>query len=204
MKYSRTVVVGLIISGLLIPQSAAVGSTAVNSRHKSWSAAANALGDRGTLWQPTYAAGLKLGGGVHVIAFGRTGDSKSTYSYKATSVSAGYGKRTRNFSINEKWARTMWAAKSQPDPGQRPIGVVTITMGATGDRVKASVFANCGIHDSGESTSNKKTCSERDVLRTGGYLTMQSKSTGTDLVIQSNGLTYRELLRIASGLRAVN
>jgi hypothetical protein len=198
MKYSRTAivglgVVGLVVVGLLISQSVAVASNVLNSRHKSWSAASNTLGDRGTLYQPTFTAGLKISGGVQVIAFGRKGNSTSTYSYASTSVSAAYGKRAKNFNINEKWAKTAWAVKLQPDPSQGRVGAVKIPMGMTGSMVRAEVFANCG----------DRKCSQRDVMRTGGYLTVKSKLTSTDIVIQSNGLTFNELLRVVSGLKPV-
>jgi hypothetical protein len=66
-------------------------------------------------------------------------------------------------------------------------------MGSPGNMVKVEVSANCG----------ERKCSQRDVMRTGGYLTVQSKLTKTGIVIQSNGLTYKEVVRIVSGLKPV-
>ena len=195
------------ISTVAIP--VAHGAENINDNYPTWSKASAVLGERGTLYAPTYKAGLSLSDKIQVIAFQRIGQSAATRSYKMTSATGMYGKISKNFILSEKWATSAWAAEPQPDLARRPVGRVTLQREVNGKRVavKVHIFANCdrNVYVTGE--VDRVSCIKRDVLRYGGYLGMRlpastagKNATGTDIVIQTKGLTYAQLLRIASGL----
>lgn len=119
----------------------------------------------------------------------------------------------RGFSVNEKWAGTAWAAAPQFDSASRPIGSTKVTRLENGNAtvVTAKVFANCDISVFNPSLAVRKTCNKNDVKRYGGSLTMRAESVDlfgetrrTDFVIQSEDLTYGQIVAIAANMKKVD
>lgn len=213
MKYLTFLMAGLALIALVLSPLTAHGTQSINTSFRTWEAAAEKLGDRGELFQPTYSAGLKIADKIQVLAFGRSGNTSRTFKYRMTGVNAVYGNFAKGFSVNEKWSGTAWAAIPQVDPASRPVGNVKIKRLESGRTkvITARVFANCNISVHSPEVAPRKSCIKRDVKRFGGYLTMQAESVNslgatskTDLIIQSKALTYDQLVRIATGMQKVS
>ncbi len=213
MKFHKFVPIAAIAFLLLLPTVGAHGSQAVNSSFRTWDGASAELGLRGNLFEPRFTARLKLNDKIQVLAFGRTGASPRDYSYRMTSVNAAYGGFTQGFTVDQKWSGTAWAAVPQLDPISRPIGTFDFMRMENGRPVKAEakLFANCDISSRETGVVQRKKCSQRDVKRFGGHAIMKLMSTnsvggvrGTDLVIQSKGLSFSQLMRVVRSMEKVN
>lgn len=179
----------------------------------SWSQAASMLGTAGSLWQPSRTLGTGLDGKIDVVASNLAFANGSVTSGD-TLAGATYGTAKRGFQIDEKWADTGWAADPAYDTAMAPVDTVTIRLGTPGQRidVKATVLANCWkVNKKDPQPAPKKfRCTPADVAKTGGVLQMTAKPASTmtapgntTVVIQSTGMTYRELIAVARGLRQV-
>ena len=150
---------------------------------------------------------------IQVLAFGRTGNSSRDFNYRKTSVNAIFGGFKRGFSVDQKWSGTAWAAAPQFDSASRPVGTFRVTRIENGRamKVSAKLFANCDSASRETGTVHRTKCGKLDIKRFGGYLTMKVESEnafgelrGTDLVIQSKGLTFGQLVKIAEGMEKVD
>lgn len=196
-----------MISSALFPLSANAATT-VSGKFANWASAARELGVGGGLYQPQYRAGLKQDGPIEVLAFG--GGSNPARPYAQTSAAASFGNTNRNFIIDQKWANTKWAASPTVNPARRPVGKVKLTLDS-GAKVSAIVYANCNVAVADESLPTRKKCLPRHVLAFGGSLEFEtpaswstSSQARNDVVIRSRGLSYAQLLKIASGLEKVS
>lgn len=208
----------LLFTGLVATGSQAAPSN-VNESVNTWGKAAAELGVNGSLYQPRYRAGLKQISKIDVLGIKRKGNSPETYTYRQTYAGTTYKKGNKSFSIDEKWADTEWAAEPTTDVASRPVGgtgsagVVTIRLGDPGMKttVKAKIYANCDVTVYDTGIKDRKTCIKRDVKRYGGTLVMTAKPASTmtepgrtTVVIDSVGLTYAQLIKIASNLKQVS
>ena len=100
----------------------------------------------------------------------------------------------------EKFAKTKWAARRVADPGQRIVAQPIIKMNATGVKVRAIIYANCAVLDSGAALESKNRCSKADVKSFGGLLVLDTPEE-TSIIIESIGLTFQQIIAIARGLR---
>ena len=183
----------------------------------SWQEAASQLGTAGSLWEPARTAGLKRTKPIDVIADGltfasgraRSGDTFAGATYGAT---RGASASRPSFTIVEKWADTGWAAEPATSTSMARVGSTPIRLGSPGTdvTVTAQVFANCFVQPSSGNPKNVPAgyrCSKADVARTGGVLRMTARPASTmtepgrtSIVITSTGLTYAQLVAIASSL----
>lgn len=167
----------------------------------SYSAADQALAGEVLLWEPSYTAGLLRAREIDVLAY-RSGRSKATF------VGSTYGKRVPSFTIAQKGSGSSWAAKPVEHPSERLVETVSLRIGAPGAErpARARIYANCSPADQAEVAR----CERRDVARFGGALVLLARTTSggtptaTDVRIDSTGLSYRQLVRLASGLRPVD
>lgn len=158
--------------------------------------ATTVLGDSAVLWRPTYTASLRRKGPIDVIAYGKPAK-------RATFAGATYGKRIPSFTIAQKGAQTRWAATPVDHENQALVASVPIRIGDPGSKrvVRARVYANCA----GEDRPTRR-CTEADVARFGGTIVLLARTSvdgkpqATDIRLDSNGLSYRQLLRVARGL----
>lgn len=220
MTARRSILAGLTSLALAItvaPMANAADSvdTSVNTTVDTWQKAADELGTAGSLWEPNFTAGLAQRGQIAVIADGITVENGQVTGGD-TFAGAAYGaRRTPRISLAERWSGTGRAGDPATDIRRAPVGTVTIRLGDPGTqiRVPATVYANCYTKaTSGDAPPPPKSlrCSRADVLRYGGTLTMTAKPpsamTGpgtTAIQIDTTGLTYRQLLRVASSLQQV-
>lgn len=131
------------------------------------------------------------------------------------SVSATYGNNTRGFSILETYDGFTSALDAMPDRSAAPVGTFTVRLGDpdTSIEVKARVSANCWEPDyTPNPTPPPKTfrCSQADVKKYGATLEMTAKPASTmtapgttDVIIQSRGISFTQLMRIASSLQQI-
>lgn len=158
--------------------------------------ATSALNEEVVLWRPTYTAALGRKGPIDIIAYGKP-RKRSTF------VGATYGKRVPSFTIAQKASDTSWAATPVDHADQGLVASVPIRMGAPGSKrqVRARVYANCRVSD-----SPTRDCTRTDVARFGGTLEVLARTSvngqprATTIRLDSNGLSYRQLLRVARGL----
>lgn len=177
----------------------------------TWADAASELGPAGSLWSPGFTAGLALRGQIDVVADQVTVED-GTATGGQTFAGATYGNGRTRIQIAEKWVQTQWAADPQVDISRAPVGRATIRLGYPGEKIalRATVYANCYTKaTSGDAPPPPASlrCSRADVERYGGTLIMTARppSTMTDpgttsVQIDTTGLTYRQLLRIAASL----
>ena len=208
-----SLVMGSLALGLAAPASADTLSTKV----PSWAKAASTLGTAGSLWKPGKGktAGLTKTRPITVLAEGLT-FVQGAPSSGATFAGTRYGTKSKNFMISEKWADTDWAADEASSTSLARVGTVRIPIGTPGTQthVRARVSANCFPQST---TANPRQipagyrCSQADVLLTGGVLEMTAKPPSTmtapgttSIVITTTGLTYAELVTIASNLQQVS
>lgn len=157
-----------------------------------------ALGREVLLWSPFFTSGLTRQDAIDVIAYGDG-------SQRATFVGAAYGRRLPGFTIAQKDLGDRWAARPIEHPTQGLVGVVPLTVGEPGRErsVRARVFANCRQRDG----SGPRRCRPSDVQTFGGAVELVARSEvagvqqATDVRIDSTGLSYSQLLRVAQSLR---
>lgn len=216
---SRAGMIGgaLALAGLMVaPMASAADAvdTSVSEKARSWSAAADELGPAGSLWEPAFTAGLARKRAIDVAGNGIT-VANGVATGGSTFAGATYGSGDRSFTIVEKWAQTDWALDPQTDIRRLPVGTVTIRLGSPGTRipVKATVYANCyteALSGNAPAPTKSMRCTRADVAKYGGTIRMTAKPSSTmgdpgttTLQIDSNGLTYAQLLRLASSLEQV-
>ena len=182
---------------------------------RTWAGAASLVGEDGSLWKPTYRSGERRAGQpIDVTTDTFPGDGEAQ---QAMNVFATYGDSDRGFTITQKFADYQWAADPVFDRAIAPVGTVDVTID-NGDpdtpiTLKAQVSANCYLPKNSEDPPPPPadfTCSEADVKRFGGVLEMTVKPPSTmtapgtsTVIIESQGISYAKLLRIASGLQQV-
>ncbi len=167
----------------------------------TYAQAGRALQGQVLLWEPTYTLGLSRKREIDVLAYG----SGST---RATFAGSSYGKRVPSFTLAQKAAATKWAAKPVQHSSERLVETVRIQIGDRGAKrpVQARIYANCAPG----AQSSKKRCERRDVARFGGSVVLLARTAidgapiATDVRIDSTGMSYEQLLRIARGLRPVD
>ncbi len=166
---------------------------------RTYQQAATVLGSDVAVWRPTYSAGLPRRGPIDVIAYGKS-------SNRATFAGATYGRRVPSFTIAQKSAADQWAARPVDRAEQGLVETVAVRIGAPGSKrvVRARVFADCRGQD--PSNSDRRRCDRRDVVRFGGSVELLARTItsgeplASDIRIDSQGLTYAQLVRVASGL----
>lgn len=204
----------LLLVGLATPVTAAASPYDINTKATSWGNAAALLGPAGSLWEPARTADLARTQRISVIADNLTFLSGAVTGGD-TFAGTRYGGRARSFQIFEKWAGTGFAAEPAFSTSMARVGTVRIPIGDPGMRIRvtARVSANCFVQpvtgDPREIPARFR-CSRSDVLRTGGVLEMTARPPSTmtapgntSIVIMSTGLTYQELVAIASSLQQV-
>jgi hypothetical protein len=219
MTGSARAAVSLLVAGGLV-LAGATGAAAVDSspdldeKAPSWDVAAARLGTAGSLWEPTDTGKLERKRRVAVVA--------DNLAFANGAVTAGdtlaitrYRKGDRILMVTEKWANTGWAAEPDYDPSMARVGTVKVKLGDPGTQitVRAVVFANCYPQpDEADPRPAPKRyrCEKSDVKKTGGVLIMTARPPSqmtapgtTSIVMQSNGLTYKELVAAARSLEQV-
>lgn len=195
---SPALVVGIVIGSAASLAPPALSSDDVVRASVSYADANRALGGQVLLWSPTYTAGLSRTREIDVLAY-RSGSRRATF------VGSSYGGRVPSFTIAQKASASPWAAEPVQRASERLVATVAIKIGPPGGQrpVRARVYANCNQAD-GERV---KRCEPRDVARFGGALVLLARTTSggvpqaTDVRIDSTGLSYQQLLRVARGLR---
>ena len=210
-----TVLLAVAISPALATSAqAAISPYDINESVTSWATAAARLGTAGSLWEPTNTAGLRRTSKVEVISNNLV-VTKGAVTSGDTYAGATYGRSAKGFQLSEKWADTGFAAEPASSTSLAKVAKVKINLGEPGTQVTvtAQVYANCFKQPA---NSNPKAipagfrCKKSDVLATGGVLEVTAKpaSTMTDpgetsIVIDSSGLTYNQLVAVASSLLQV-
>ena len=204
---------------VLAPSAAAAPDTA--SKAQGWQEAASQLGSAGSLWEPGRTAGLRMTKPVDVIADGLTfanGEARSGDTYAGATYGALRAASTSrpSFTIAEKWGDTGWAAEPAYSTSMAPVGSVVIPLGSPGTqaRMTAQVFANCFVQPANANPRPVPAgyrCSKADVARSGGVLRMTARPASTmtapgrtSIVITTAGLSYAQLISIASSLEQVS
>ena len=211
----RVVVIGTLalILGAAPTAHAAQSTQDVVRGSTNYGRAVAALDDETVLWRPTYTAGLRRSGPIDVIAYGSAGK-------RATFAGSTYGKRVPSFTLAQKAAQTRWAAVPVEQDSAGLVKSERIRIGRPGATrvVRARIFANCRGADSSASDSASdstvgaasRRCSRADVARFGGVAEVLARTTvsgeprATTVRIDSNGLSYRQLVRVARGLVPVS
>jgi len=216
------ILVAIAVAAVLVPALGATPAvaaeavdTAVEADVDTWQEAADALGPAGSVWSPSYTAGLKRRGPIDVVAEGIT-MKDGAVTGGSTFVGSTYGSgRTDKVTIAEKWAQTDWAADPQTDIRRAPVGRVTVSLGDPGTKVDvpAKIYANCYTKAlSGDAPPPPKSlrCTKADVRKYGGTLVMTARPSSTmgapgrsTLQIDADGLSYKQLVRVASSLQQV-
>ena len=201
-----------LITGLgacaLMVIAPAANADVTSSTVPTWAKAATALGPNGSLWSPTFTAGLKQSGGIQVFK----GDPLKQYGNGAIAT---YKVGKKQMQFFENWNGVPSAIEPPPSTRRLLVGNPTITLGGpdTPTAIKTRVSADCyqakmknGLLP--EPPANAR-CKESDVSKYGGELRMTAKPSNTmgspgntDVVIQvSPGISYPQLLKIASSLQ---
>lgn len=203
---------------LASPAHADTPSPMYAAKATTWVQAASDLGTAGSLWAPTERLGLPRRGPITVMAENLVvvngAVRRGGELLPATGVSARYGTNARGFTILEKWADTAWALDPSWSWHAAPVGTVRIPLLPRDpdmpNTVTARVFANCWKPASTSPSEPPKAfrCTTDDVQRYGGYLTLTAKPASTmtapgrtSVWIESTGLAYDDLVRIARGLQ---
>jgi len=204
---------GLLLAGAT-GANAADSNTDINEKASSWDMAASRLGTAGSLWEPKSTAKLERTRQVSVIA--------DNLAFADASVVAGdtfagtrYGKGRKSLLVSEKWANTGWAAEPAYTTSMARVGSVKVRLGEPGTQitVRARVFANCFPQPSDADPTpvpKRYRCEKSDVKKTGGVLIMTARPPSqmtapgaTSIVMQSTGLTYKELVAAARSIEQV-
>lgn len=189
--------------------------TSVQADVDTWQEAADVLGPAGSVWSPKYTAGLKQKGPIDVVAEGIT-MKDGAVTGGSTFVGSTYGTGRKNkVTIVEKWAQTDWAADPETDIRRALVGSATISLGDPGTKVDvpAKIYANCYTKAlSGDAPPPPKSlrCTKADVRKYGGTLEMTARPSSTmggpswsTILIDTEGLSYKQLVRVASSLQQV-
>lgn len=193
------VVVSVLLMSGMLPKPAFSVNAIVDS-YPTWQSAALALDSAGTLYYPSFRAGLKQDSRIDVLAFTPKTKSGDGVQYLSMLVTGSYKNRDGSFSLMEKYASTKWAARRVADKGQRIVTQQTIKMKEGGLKVRSTIYANCAATDADPALAQKKFCSRADVEMFGGLLVMETPGE-TSIIIESNGLTFQQLVAIARGLK---
>ena len=102
----------------------------------------------------------------------------------------------------EKNSNVKWAAHRVADSGQRIVTSRIIRIDDSKTKVRATIYANCAVADSEAVGQSDIRCTKVDVNTYGGLLVMKAPG-GTSIVVESNGLSYAELIGVARGLKQV-
>ncbi|MDD2818348.1 MAG: hypothetical protein PHN51_06090 [Candidatus Nanopelagicales bacterium] len=195
-----------ILLGSATLASADVTTTTV----PTWAKAATTLGADGSLWQPTFTAGLKQSGGISVSV----GTPVKQFGNGAVAT---YKVGKKQMVMFENWAGVPAAVDPTPSTRRLLVGNPTIKLGGpdTPIAIKTQVSADCYTAKAKNGLlpappANLR-CKESDVSKYGGELRMTAKPSNTmgspgntDVVIQvSPGVSYQQLLKIASELQQV-
>ncbi len=197
-------------AALLLASAPMAHADVTTSTQPTWAKAATTLGPDGSLWQPTFAAGLKQSGGIEVSK----GNPVKQFGNAAVAT---YVSGKKQMVIYENWAGVPSAVDPAPSTRRFPVGTPTIKLGGpdTPIAIKTQVSADCyqaklkkGLLPAPPANF---TCKASDVSKFGGELRMTAKPSNTmgspgntDVVIQvSPGVSYQQLLKIASDLQQV-
>lgn len=188
----------VIIGGFVPAPSFSAG--AVFDSYPTWQRAALELDPEGTIYLPTFRAGLKQDSRIDVLAFKRTMKSGDGVKYSSMLVTGSYKKRLKSFTVMEKYASAKWAARRVSDPGQRIVVQQKIQMNEIGTKVRVTIYANCAVVETESNMEQKTECSREDVKSFGGLLVMDAPRD-TSIIIESTGLSFQQLVSIAQGLK---
>ncbi|MSO27625.1 MAG: hypothetical protein EXQ60_06135 [Candidatus Nanopelagicales bacterium] len=181
----------------------------INESVQLWGAAAAMLGTAGSLWEPANTAGLHRTSKVAVITYNLVITNGAVTSGD-TFAGATYGRPAKGFQLSEKWAETGFAAEPATSTSLAKVGKLKIKLGEPGTQttVTAQVYANCFKQPTNANPKEVPAgyrCKKSDVLASGGMLKMTARPPSTmtapgdtSIVIQSTGLTYDQLVAIAS------
>ena len=212
MRRVLAIAVSLSLLGLV---GMAARAQADTQTVRTWAGAASLVGENGSLWKPTYRSGERRAGqpiDVTIDTFPGDGEVQ-----QAMNVFATYGDSDRGFTITQKFADYQWAADPVFDRSIAPVGTADVPID-NGDpdtpiTLKAKVSANCYLPKNFENPPPPPAdfkCSKADVKQFGGVLeiTVRPPSTMTapgisTVIIESQDISYAQLLRIASGLQQV-
>lgn len=208
-------IAGIAVTGAVaLAATPAYADTNLQAKAATWDKAAARLGTAGSLWDPSKTAGLSQTGQVSVVADGLK-FARGRAIAGSTFAGARYGRGATSFTISEKWVNTGWAAEPAFTTSMARVGTVQIPIGLPGTkiRVRATVYANCFVQPTDADPSEIPQwfrCAQSQVLTTGGVLTMTARPSSTmaapgnaSIVIQTTGITYGQLISIASGLQQV-
>ena len=181
------------------------GSKAVLDSFSSWQRAASSLDSPGALYRPTFRAGLKQDSRIDVLAFEKKTKSGTAAKYSSMLITGSYKNRLKAFTVMEKYANTKWAARRVADPEQRIVSKPKLKINQDASKIRATIYANCAVSEPEPEIAPQENtrCSKRDVKRFGGLLVMRT-AADTSIVIESRGLSYRELVGIARGLKQIS
>jgi hypothetical protein len=185
----------------------------VRDRVTSWDTAAARLGVAGSLWEPTETGSLARATRISVVA-GNLSFADGAVASGDTYASVRYASGRRSIKVSEKWAVTGWAVPPRPSPHVAKVRSVVVPLGLRGATIPltADVYANCYAPTSRRPrpAPARFRCTRDDVLRTGGVLMMTARPATaaaapgqTTVVIESAGLTFDQLVRIARRLQQV-
>jgi hypothetical protein len=194
------VVTILVIGGILPAPS--FSANAVAESYPTWQRAALALDSKGILYYPSPRAGLKQDSKIDLLAFTRKTKSGDGVKYSSMLVTGSYKNRHGSFSLMEKYASAKWAARRVADPGQRIVSQRTIKMDASGTRVQSTIYANCAVSPPDLAVEQKQVCTQSEVKLFGGLLVMEIQGE-TSIIIESNGLTFQQLIAVGRGLKSL-
>lgn len=195
-------VVTVLVLGGIIP-APAFSANAVVESYPTWQRVALALESEGTIYYPSFRAGLKQDSRIDVLAFTRKTKSGKGVKYSSMLVTGSYKNDQAAFSLMEKYSSATWAARRVADPGQRIVSKRTIKMNASGTKVRSTIYANCAVSVPDLAVEQKQVCSQADVKLFGGLLVMETPGE-TSIIIESIGLTYQQLIAIARGLKSLD
>lgn len=195
------IVLAVLMVGVVVPTSSFAAKAVVDS-YATWQKAARALEPADVLYRPTFRAGLKQNSRIDVLAFKRPTETRQGVKYLSMLITANYSKRLRSFSIMEKRANVKWAARRVADPGQRLVERRTIRLKDSQTRVRATIYANCAVAEPEVAVRSGTRCTKADVKTYGGLLVMKAP-TKTSIIVESKGLSYSQLVRVARGLKQV-
>lgn len=195
-------VVSVLVLGGMLPAPVFSANAEIGS-YPTWQRAASALDSEGSIYYPSFRAGLKQESRIEILAFTRKIKSGNRIKYSSMLVTGSYKNRSAAFSLMEKYASASWAARRVADPGQRIVAQRLIKMNASGTKVQSTIYANCAISVPDFAVEQKQVCSQADVKLFGGLLVMQTPGE-TSIIIESVGLTFQQLIAIARGLKSLD
>ena len=210
MKFTNSVLAAAIAAIGVVALAPLAHADVTTTTVPTWSKAATTLGADGSLWQPTFTAGLKQSGGISVTV----GNPVKQFGNGAVAT---YKLGKKQMVMFENWAGVPAAVDPTPSTRRILVGTPTIKLGGpqTPIAIKTQVSADCYTAKLKNGLlpvppANLR-CKESDVSKYGGELRMTAKPSNTmgspgntDVVIQvSPGVSYQQLLKIASDLQQV-